>query len=209
MLKNTAHRRGKYWLGFVAAAILVHLLLFVGFKQSYFSLFSRKISPSNETSGSSFRPDVIITIPVLTEPEEDTSLKPREDAEESTPDKSFSPSPSSSGDKKMEDLVGEGPVPRPQGGDRPELVIPPRPLELSWPDPRGLEQCLGHSISLRIRVDPRGRILKIVVLDESHPRKCIEAALDAAEKIIFEPGSIAGKPDTMWTEIRMDFKRQQ
>ena len=91
-----------------------------------------------------------------------------------------------------------------------ELVeIPPRPLEITWPDTHDLKHCIGHQIDVRIQVDEDGTILNVEVDDTGQPSDCVMAALESAREIVFSPGLINGKPAKMWTQIRIDFKKKK
>jgi hypothetical protein len=87
------------------------------------------------------------------------------------------------------------------------IKIPPRPLQITWPDTRDLEHCLGQHIDVRIQVDEDGSILRIEAGELDHPEDCLEAALKSAREIVFAPGRINGKPARMWTQIQIDFTR--
>jgi hypothetical protein len=89
------------------------------------------------------------------------------------------------------------------------VSIPPRPIEITWPDTRSLQHCLGHYIDVKIHVSATGKILDAQAAEEDHPADCLQAALDSANRIIFEPGQIDGQPARMWTLVRIDFRRKR
>jgi hypothetical protein len=112
----------------------------------------------------------------------------------------------SSSGSELGGLIGDASrtIPR---GSVPDLVkIPPRPLQITWPDTRRLKHCLGHQIRVRIQVDEEGTIVRVEIPDDDHPADCVSAALESAGQILFAPGTIGGKPVKMWTEIRIDFR---
>jgi hypothetical protein len=88
-------------------------------------------------------------------------------------------------------------------------MIPPRALEITWPDTRDLGHCLGHHIDIMIQVDEKGSIVSIKPLDSNHPQDCIDAALESARQIVFEPGRVNGVPASMWTQVRIDFRKKR
>ncbi len=218
-------RRARLWLIFITVALLFHLLLFVYVK---FSL----LTPPARTSGEPFPgtaspsggtlyipvepPDAILYIPVeLDEPTQEetvTQLVEEADAEET-----FEPvdevGPSNAGGEpggasEFGDMFGNASRPLPQGPERELVRIPPRPLQITWPDTRQLKICLGHQIDIRVQVDEDGRILRVDPTPSASPSECVRAALECASQIVFAPGKINGRPAKMWTEIRIDFREK-
>lgn len=204
----------RYWLGFILAAVLIHLLLLITVKRSYFSIFLKPISkPSQTETSASFAPDAIITIPITLEDE--VSDKPIERVvlnDQPMEDRAIDtrqPAGTSPGHRiDQDDLIGEGEMPLASPGKEQAVLIPPKPLEIAWPDTRGLQQCLGESIELRILVAGDGAIREIAVVDLDRPKPCVDAALAAARKIVFTPGLANGAPAEMWTQIRIDFREK-
>ncbi|MEJ2722620.1 MAG: energy transducer TonB, partial [bacterium] len=119
--------------------------------------------------------------------------------------KTGAPSPP---DVSLDNLLGDASQTLPQGPGANLVQIPPRPLEITWPDTRKLKHCLGHQIGVRIQVAEDGAILHVAVDEEGHPPDCVAAALESARRIVFAPGKINGKPAKMWTQIRIDFKER-
>jgi hypothetical protein len=155
----------------------------------------------------------VLSIPVEYEDTEQRSVPLISIAEEAekpeepqTAEPADGSAPPGSGGSDLGDLVGDAGQTIPRGA-APELVkIPPRPLQITWPDTRRLKHCLGHRISVRIQVDEQGAIVRIEGGDGDHPPDCVRAALESAGRIVFAPGTIGGKPVRMWTEIRIDFQ---
>lgn len=86
-------------------------------------------------------------------------------------------------------------------------TVPPRPIEITWPDTRKLSHCVGLRIDVRIRVDERGRVEQVEPASTGLPADCVRAALDTARRIKFTPGTVAGKPATLWTLVTIDFEK--
>jgi TonB family protein len=86
--------------------------------------------------------------------------------------------------------------------------VPPRPVEITWPETRQLKQCIGQSVNVRILVSEEGRVKDVKIVAASVLPACADAALAAARHIRFEPGRAAGVPAAMWTDVRIDFQRR-
>lgn len=205
----------KYWLGFILAAVLFHLLLLLTVKTSVFSIFLKPISEPSETRTSSpFAPDAIITIPVTLEDEvREQAAEVPAASDRATDQHPVDIRPPSGGapdqPPNVDELIGDGDMPLQSPGSDRAVLIPPRPVEIAWPDTRNLKQCVGESIELQILVAVDGTIKEITVVDSTHPRECIEAARTAAAKIVFIPGRADGVPTEMWTHIRIDFRERR
>ncbi len=206
------------WLVFVAAAIAIHLALLLYVKQSHFSFFSRKtdIVTDNATRGRS-SPDAILYIPIeIEEPRDDqiveriTEISEVEETLRPTDEFSY-PKPGRPSDvpEELDDILGDETQTLPQGPGSEFIKIPPRPLQIDWPDTGELKHCLGQHIDVRIQVDVDGTILHIEADEFDHPADCLRAALESARQIVFAPGRINGKPARMWTQIQIDFTRKQ
>lgn len=207
-------KRSIEWLVFVGAAVAIHLILLLYVKQSHFAVFSRKTDrvADNPARGRS-SPDAILYIPVeIEEPRDDqtveriTEISEIEDTPRPTDEFSF-PKPGRPSDvpEELDDLLGDATQPLPQGPGSEFIRIPPRPLQINWPDTGRLKHCIGQHIDVRIQVDVDGKILNIEADELDHPSDCLEAALESARQIVFEPGRINGKPARMWTQIQIDF----
>jgi len=216
---DTDHRkRALYWAGFIGVALLLHLLLFIGIKQGFFEVFRTDADELGGASGASaFYPDAIIAIEIEIDEGEEEPVT--EVTEQSTPtppttDPSERPSDSRGDDSQdkidLDALTGEANIMIPadgSGGGR-DTAVPPRPVEITWPETRGLGHCLGLEIAIRIEVDKEGEVLQVKAVDDSHPGDCTKAALDAARQIRFRPGLVKGRPARMWTQLRIDFRRK-
>jgi TonB family protein len=112
-------------------------------------------------------------------------------------------------DLDVDDLLAGEAAPR--EGQQPAPVpaaIPPRPIEITWPETRQLKQCIGQSVNVRIWVSEKGTVKDVKVAGDGMLPACAEAALAAARHIRFEPGRQGGVPVTMWTEVRIDFQKR-
>ena len=87
-------------------------------------------------------------------------------------------------------------------------AVPPRPIEITWPETRQLKQCIGQSVNVRIWVSEQGTVKDAQVVPGGGLPACADAALVAARHIRFEPGRQGGVPVTMWTEVRIDFQKR-
>jgi hypothetical protein len=205
------HRK-KDWAIVVSLAILIHLVLFLSIKQSFFSAFKKTIrDDTRELSGVDTSPMAIITIPIEIEPETEDVADPKPEKEKDRVAQDRSKSMDEASPKQpleIENLVGEGPATLPHNAAPVSLVITPRPVEIVWPDTRRLRDCLGHEIDVKIYVGENGDVLKVVVDDEDHPPECIRAALESARRTVFEPGKINGVEAKMWTQVRIEFRRK-
>jgi len=109
---------------------------------------------------------------------------------------------------------GDGGVPGGVGartgasGPAPAGVVPPRPVEITWPDTRKLSHCVGLRIDVRIRVDEAGRVERVEPASQGLPDDCVRAALDTAKRIKFTPGTIGGKPAALWSLVTIDFEKR-
>jgi len=205
----------KQWLFFVAAAVVLHFLLVLYIKPSFFVLFNKSPEIATETSTRGrIHPDAILYIPIEIEENEE---KPTERiSEESDIEKPIDPTDRQTFPKpqrpaknhvNIEDFLGESSQTLPQAPGTAVVKIPPRPLEITWPDTRDLRHCLGHHIDVRIQVGENGKILQLQPEEGDYPADCLSAALDSARRIVFAPGQINGRPVRMWTHIRIDFQR--
>lgn len=86
-------------------------------------------------------------------------------------------------------------------------TVPPRPIEITWPDTRKLSHCVGLRIDVRIRVDQLGRVERVEPASTGLPDDCVRAALETAKRIKFTPGTVAGKPATLWSLVTIDFEK--
>jgi hypothetical protein len=205
------------WLVIIAAALLAHLAVFLYVKPSAIRVMRRVVAPGSEkpTKAGTY-PDAVFSIPVEYEnsqseprPVPVVTLEPEheEPPPETTTEGAASPSDRTGAPSTdLGALAGDASRTIPRGSDSGLVRIPPRPLQITWPDTRRLKHCLGHQIRIRIQVDETGRITRIEAPDEDHPPDCINAALESARQIVFAPGTIGGRPVTMWTEIRIDFR---
>jgi hypothetical protein len=214
MINLTSGRRGgsRYWLVIVLIAVGVHLFLLFSLKPRHFNVFRRSIDERVATSSrpASF-PDAIIAITVDVEGEEPPPIeieKPPEDQREEEVSEVETPHEGDVSSEDLMEILGESHAPLPSQPSTRFAVIPPRPIEITWPETKNLRHCLGMHVDVRIRVSDTGKILILEPADAALPDDCTAAALRAARRIVFLPGTVDGRPETMWTEIRIDFRRQ-
>ena len=212
--------RPRLWFVFVSAAVLFHLLLFICVKPSHFFFLipSSRVSGERSVSGTS-APDAIVYVPVELEEE------PQEQAvtqlvEETESAKLAAPTQEAGGTGGGQegmgpfgfgDMVSDASRPLAPSSEIEPVRIPPRPLQITWPDTRKLKNCLGHQVDIRVQVDEDGRILELepATTAPACPPECVRAALECGSRIVFAPGRINGRAARMWTEIRIDFRERR
>lgn len=204
-------RRTRQWLIFVLAALAVHLLLFLTVKEGFFEVFRHSVS-DNEGAASPgvSRPRAIVVVPIEVESDE-AEMAVSDPREEPPPEE---PSEETRRGEDVEavdilDVIGQSQAPVPSTPTTRSAIVPPRPVEITWPETGKLGHCLGLEIDIRIRVDARGEILRVEPVAGDYPADCIAAAADAARRIRFRPGTVDGHPEAMWTDIRIEFRRQR
>jgi len=226
VLSTARKKRTKEWAIIVSVVIALHVALFLSVRPAFFSMFKKTVtSASDGEQGRPFAPRAFLTIPIEIEdhptdqeqelvqeaiepvPRERRKLEPpltllEETTENNQGEQSDAP-------VEIDKLLGESPQTLPHNIGREKIMIPPRALEITWPDTRNLKHCLGHHIDMKIRVDAEGAISSIQPLDMNHPSDCIEAAVESANEIIFEPGRVDGIPTAMWTHVRIDFRKKK
>jgi hypothetical protein len=213
-------RRLRLFLIITSVVVLFHLFVLVYVKPSFFSFMLPTPHTTGERSPGGALPDAIVYVPIeFDEPAPDrtvTRLIEEPDDEEPPETTDEIPSPmqgapsivsSDTGDVgDLGDLAGGA---LPQGPGVEPVRIPPRPLQITWPDTRKLKHCLGHQIDVQVQVDEDGRILAVEPSASASPPECIRAAVECARQIIFAPGKVNGHPIKMWTEIRIDFRQRR
>ena len=207
----TERKNTRYWAIFISVAIVIHLILFFSIKPSFFSFFKKNIS--SDDTGTPFRfsgDDAMLSISIEIEDEISESTKPdeiepAEQAEQPSPRRA---SRKAAIPDNIDDLIGQGagPIQR-RPGPKP-AVIPPRPVEMTWPDTRNLGFCIGSRIIISLQVETDGTIVQMLPEEIDLPEECIQAALETAGKIVFEPGKINGIAVKMWTRVQIDFRQE-
>lgn len=205
----------RLWLVIVLAAVALHMLLFVGMRQSVFDIFRKSI---NENAGASSPrqsfPDAIVAITIDIEGDEPTTSEIIEQTTPEPPTPQDAPDQPGRGDdpaSKLDilDITGEAQAPMPSERSGLDAAVPPRPVEITWPETKHLKHCLGLQILIRIQVDASGKVLRVESDERQHPSDCTKAALDAARRIKFVPGRVKGRPARMWTRLRIDFRNRK
>jgi hypothetical protein len=186
--------------------------LFFGLQPRHLSIFKKSLddSPSSSSRRASF-PDAIIAVTIDVEGEEPVPVEiepPPLENRLTEPVDDDSPYEDEIQSDDMLDILGESQTPLPSRPSTRAAVIPPRPVEITWPETKKLGRCLGMHVDVRIRVGEQGEILSVEPVGSDVPDDCVSAAVLAARRIVFLPGKKDGHPVTMWTEIRIDFRRQ-
>jgi outer membrane biosynthesis protein TonB len=226
-LRTSAQKKSKEWLIIVAVVVALHALLFISVRPSFFSMFKKTTTSTAEGyKGEPFAPSAILTIPIeIEDPQPDKPQEPIQDNAEPTPTETkkidhkpvvatqeavnIDEGDPSDAPLDVENVLGESPETLPHNIGPEEVMIPPRALEITWPDTRDLGHCLGHHIDMMIHVDENGSIVAVEPLDSNHPPDCIRAAVESARHIVFEPGRVNGLPSSMWTQVRIDFRKKK
>ena len=214
-------KRNSHWIAIISIAVLLHLVLFYSIKPGFFTAFKKTVDTGEDTGqGQPLPAHFIITIPVeiddsptpdmeqnpVQEPERPVAVNQQTTKNPPTPlnQKGYSDEAASD----LESLIGDSPQALPDNIGPEAVLIPPRPVEITWPDTRRLKHCLGHHVDVEIEVSSEGLILQVKAQHSSQPPDCVEAALQSARFIVFEPGLKDGAPATMWTRIRIEFRRK-
>jgi len=207
--------RSRYWAGFILAAIAVQILLFLAIRQPFLDLFRKDVSQSAGASSpqASF-PDAIVAITIEIEGEEPMLEQPEEETAPHPPAESDSPERPGRGTSRIAnidilDITGEAQAPLPSQPSGRRTAVPPRPIEITWPETKDLGHCLDLQINIDILVSATGEVLDVKPVSNDFPRDCIDAALDAARRIKFRPGQIKGVPAEMTTRLRIDFREER
>lgn len=213
MMDTDTRTRGgsKRWLVIILIAVAVHLFVLVGVKPQYFNVFRRSLDDSEATSSrrASF-PNAIIAVTVDVEGERPLPViieEVRQEQQEPVVSDNHTPNEAESETDDLLDILGTANSPLPSLPSTTAEVIPPRPVEITWPETKDLGHCRDLHVDVRIEVGEDGEILGIEPVENNVPDDCTDAALRAARRIVFLPGRVAGKPKTMWTQIRIDFRR--
>lgn len=201
----------RKWLIIIAVAVIVHLVLILSVQDSFFDVFRKSMDDnSGATSARASYPNAIIAVQLDVEGEEPTVEVTRDTPP--TPPKPPTEVPKDQqGDfdaVDLEDLVGDAASTLPAQSSGRSTAVPPRPVEITWPDTEDLGQCLGLRIAIRIQVGEDGSVLAVEPVDNSNPPECTRAAMEAARRIRFLPGKIRGEAAEMWTRIRIDFRHK-
>lgn len=118
------------------------------------------------------------------------------------------PTPAAPSDLDVDELLEEEAGAHVAAAPSVAAPVPPRPVEITWPETRKLKQCIGESVTVRIWVSEEGKVKDAQVVPSGVLPACADAALVAARHIRFEPGRQGGVPVTMWTEVRIDFQQR-
>lgn len=219
--------KSREWIIIIAVAIVIHVALFFFIRPSFFSAFRKTIDETSETGeGQPFTQTAILTIPIeiddVSEVEEQNPVQETAEARRREEKRhqevtrvilndavTTDEGPAAEAETDVDNLSGQSPQTLPHNIGPEAVVIPPRALEITWPDTRKLRHCLGHHIDIRIQVAEDGAIARVEALSNDHPPDCIRAALESARRIVFEPGQKDGRPTTMWTQVRIDFRKKK
>jgi TonB family protein len=210
-----------------AAAVLLALaLLLVTARPTGIDVFFNRIipPPSKYDRGggpptSRAEPDAVIAIRVDVETDASTidveppPPPPPPDGGDAEPPRDERPgargdvSPPS--EEGIDELLERAGAARPRSSAAAGDAVPPRPVEITWPETRRLKHCIGRSVEVRVLVGDDGRVVRAEAAPARVGTDCLDAALDAARRIKFEPGRVGGLPTALWTQVRIDFERKQ
>jgi TonB family protein len=219
-MRSRAESRRK-WATILVVAVLLHLAVLLVVRPSFFSgLLRDPETPSAGTpaSGGASAPDAIVAIQIDVEdtwrPIDVTPI-PAPPAEAPTPPEPANETEAESGAgnalDQLESLDLGDPAARTSGsgGGGTGRTIPPRPVEITWPETSRLKPCIGRHVEVNIQVDATGAVLRVDPVDAGAPGECLRAALAAAGKMRFVPGTVDGRPTTLWTRVRIDFEKRK
>ncbi len=204
-IRARSGRRRWWWV--VGIAILLHVIAWMLIKPGFFSAFHRPLAdnrPQSQTTGSA-PPDAMVVVLIDIEGDEPTEAIP--EPQPPRPRARPQDRPSDGIDGDLEDLLGDAPTVATEPGSG-SAAVPPRPLEITWPDTDNLDHCLGTHVDVRVRVGVDGTVLEVTPVPAGNPTDCVAAATSAAEQIRFQPGTMGGRATAMWTRVRIDFRRR-
>ena len=209
-----------------AAAVLAGVLLLILARPTAMDVFFpvRGGSPQAPAGGASmdpavrgvFAPDAVISIRVDVESPAGTAIDvtppPPPPAREESEEEPAAEEPAGSGapppDLDVDELLDQAAAPR-QATAPGSDTVPPRPVEITWPETRRLKHCIGRSVEVRILVGEDGGVQQVEPAGEAIAADCLAAAVEAARRIRFEPGRLGGRASAMWTQVRIDFERKK
>ena len=208
-----SYKRGnfRYWMLIILLAVLGHFALVLLVKPSFLGIFKKSIVDTDASSSTASSPPNAIIVISMDESGEETRpveiIEPMRDFSETEAVETDDASDSDSDSDDVLDLVNDHQAPLPGSPTTRAAVIPPKPVEITWPETKNLRHCLGMRITVRIRVDKRGEIIRVEPVRSNLPPDCTAAAERAARRIVFLPGKINGKPAEMWATIQIDFRQ--
>jgi len=201
------------WAVIAAIAVALHLAFFVSVQDSHLSIFGKSIDEPSTTAtagGASVDALIALEIEILSDDADAPAVEippvEKPPVEEPSNTDSRSENEAEGEGKDLEDLTGDHQSPLPTTSSGTASAVPPRPVEITWPETSQLKHCLGLHIDVRIRVGEDGEIKQVESVQKDYPADCIAAALDAARRIRFVPGHLDGNPKEMWTLIRIGFR---
>lgn len=222
-MRHEPGSKRKWWV--IAAIVLaLHLSLLLFVRPEYFDFVLRDVNapPGASSSGGAAYPDAIIAIPIDVEPPaQEAPPEPAEPVAEVPSQERPAASEQDEGDDgdggsggelgaiDLGDILGDAAQPRGGGGATREQTVPPRPVEITWPETSRLKHCIGRHVNVRILVGEDGRIREVTPASAEVPADCLAAALDAARRIKFSPGRVGGRPAALWAQVRIDFEEKR
>ena len=78
--------------------------------------------------------------------------------------------PDRSADLDLDDLIDRAADPRGNPAPAGVAAVPPRPVEITWPETRKLRQCIGTSVTVRIWVSEEGKVKDAQVVSDFNNR---------------------------------------
>lgn len=216
-MTRRAESKRKWWV-IVLMVVAFHLALLLTVRREYLDVFLHDVhAPSGaRSSGAASFPDAIIAIQVDVEDaqrEIPVEVAPTPSSTQ-TPTPTTQP-PTGAGDGgraqtvDLGDILGDAGQPREGGGTRRQEAVPPRPVEITWPETKRLKHCIGNHVDVRILVGEDGSILDVVPQSPDVEADCLDAAIAAARRIKFAPGRLGGKPAELWAQVRIDFQEKR
>jgi len=221
VMTTKRHHSGKQWIVIILVVLALHAILLITVKPGFFLAF-RSDLPADAAlgAGPAMPPNTTIIIPIEIEEEalddaedpdpvlekepEDPIDAQQHEQDSKTDEDGEAPHPATD----LDAIIGQAAQTIPDNIGIESVVIPPRAVEITWPDTGNLKHCLGHYIDVHILVSENGDILRIEAPRQGYPEDCLEAALTSARQIVFEPGHRDGKPAALWTQVRIEFRRK-
>jgi TonB family protein len=202
----------------IASLVLSLLFVIASVRRTAVDVFFRHAELAPDTTAASDSLSVSSIIAFHIDPETNTTgvidvtpppppppLPARRDTTTVRPEK---PAVNAQTDLDIDELLGQDAGSRAGASPAASAAVPPRPVEITWPETRRLKACIGESVTVRIWVSEEGTVKDAQVVPSGVLPACADAALVAARHIRFEPGRQGGVPVTMWTEVRIDFQKR-
>ena len=202
--RGSSHRG---WLLIIAAALLVHLAVFLFFKLEYLEVF--RTEPPGEEGTSDFvyidRPFSLVPYPDFPQAvmvEENASETVEEDHERSVMDDIGEPALTVDPIQRGRRSGGSDGRPGPR-----RTTVEPKPINISLPTiPDDIDGEIRGGVELLLYVNTSGEVEQIRLARGMQQESLNRTAIEAARTYKFIPGEIKGVPTSMWVRVTIGFR---